>query len=82
MTLRHGAGVLMALAATIATAAESITVEQQLRQGLDLAERNQDKAAVEIFSRLVRDYPRLPEPHEQLAVVYLRLGRVSDAAAA
>ncbi len=43
-------------------------------KGIVLAEQEQSDAAIEVFSALARDYPSLPEPHNNLAVLYAAQG--------
>jgi len=46
--------------------------DPQLRflKGVILAETNKPTEAIAVFSRLSEDYPELPEPHNNLAVLY------------
>lgn len=53
--------------------------EEQFREGLRLAQANKLDEAASLFLRLTQDYPRLPEPYEQLAVVYQRQGNTQAA---
>src|SRR5882672_11335613 len=39
-------------------------------KGLMLAEQNKGAEAIEVFAALSRDYPELPEPYNNLAVLY------------
>src|SRR5262252_7234454 len=39
-------------------------------KGLILAEQNKTAEAIEVFSALSHDYPELPEPYNNLAVLY------------
>jgi len=43
-------------------------------KGLILAEQNKTAEAVEVFAALSRDYPALPEPYNNLAVLYASQG--------
>jgi tetratricopeptide (TPR) repeat protein len=48
-------------------------------KGLILAEQNKTKEAIEVFSTLSRDYPELPEPYNNLAVLYASQGQYEKA---
>src|SRR5882672_8486219 len=43
-------------------------------KGLILAEQNKTAEAIEVFAALSRDYPALPEPYNNLAVLYASQG--------
>lgn len=43
-------------------------------KGVLLAEQNRTEAAIEVFEALTRDYPELPEPYNNLAVLYAAQG--------
>jgi len=47
--------------------------------GLVLARLERRDEAIEVFKGLVRDYPELPEPHNNLAVLYAADGRYEEA---
>jgi len=51
-------------------------------KGLILAEQGNAKDAVEIFLKLTQDYPELPEPYNNLAVLYAAQGQYDKARAA
>ena len=51
-------------------------------KGLILAEQGGAKEATEIFLRLTQDYPDLPEPYNNLAVIYAATGQYEKARAA
>ena len=53
--------------------------ETQFAQGLKFAAEGNTKAAIEVFTRLTRDYPRLAEPYEQLAASYVKAGNLDKA---
>lgn len=55
---------------------------RQFETGLRLAADNKTEAAIAVFARLTRDYPRLPEPHQQLAALHARKGDLQQAVAA
>lgn len=55
------------------------TAEAQFAQGLKFAAEGNTSAALEVFTRLTRDYPRLAEPYEQLAALHVRAGNLEKA---
>jgi Flp pilus assembly protein TadD len=48
--------------------------ETRFAKGMALAAANDTAAAIEVFARLTQEYPRLPEPHMQLAALYVKQG--------
>jgi tetratricopeptide (TPR) repeat protein len=48
-------------------------------KGVILAEQNKVPEAVEVFTALSRDYPELPEPYNNLAVLYASQGQYEKA---
>src|SRR5262245_32237881 len=48
-------------------------------KGLILAEQNRTQEAIEVFAALSRDYPDLPEPYNNLAVLYASQGQYDKA---
>ena len=48
-------------------------------KGLILTEQNNTKAAIQVFTLLTRDYPELPEPYNNLAVLYAAQGQYDRA---
>src|SRR5436305_13946026 len=48
-------------------------------KGLIFTEQGNAKEAIEIFSKLTQDYPELPEPYNNLAVIYASQGRYEKA---
>lgn len=48
-------------------------------KGRILTEMQRDEEAIGVFSRLNGDYPELPEPYNNLAVLYARQGRFEQA---
>jgi tetratricopeptide (TPR) repeat protein len=48
-------------------------------KGLILAEQNKGAEAIEVFAALSRDYPKLPEPYNNLAVLYAAQGQYEKA---
>lgn len=55
--------------------------DAQLRflKGLILAEQNKSPEAITVFSKLTDDYPELPEPYNNLAVLYASSGQYDKA---
>jgi tetratricopeptide (TPR) repeat protein len=51
-------------------------------KGLILTEQNNTEEAIRIFTALSEDYPELPEPHNNLGVLYASQGRYDTARAA
>jgi len=48
-------------------------------KGLILTEQNKITEAIEVFTRLSQDYPELPEPYNNLAVLYAAQGQYEKA---
>lgn len=51
-------------------------------KGLILIGQNKQAEAIDVFSRLSQDYPSLPEPYNNLAVLYERQGQYEKASQA
>jgi tetratricopeptide (TPR) repeat protein len=51
-------------------------------KGLILTEQGNTREAVEVFTKLTQDYPSLPEPYNNLAVIYAGQGQYEKARAA
>src|SRR6185369_9445937 len=51
-------------------------------KGLILAEQNKASEAIDVFTALTKDYPELPEPYNNLAVLYAAQGQYEKARAA
>jgi tetratricopeptide (TPR) repeat protein len=51
-------------------------------KGLILTEQGNTKDAIEVFTKLTQDYPNLPEPYNNLAVIYAGQGQYEKARAA
>ncbi len=51
-------------------------------KGLILTEQGDTKDAIEVFQKLTQDYPDLPEPYNNLAVIYAGKGHYEKARAA
>jgi tetratricopeptide (TPR) repeat protein len=50
-------------------------------KGLILTEQNKSAEAINIFTKLTDDYPELPEPYNNLAVLYAASGQYDKARA-
>lgn len=48
-------------------------------KGVALNEMNRTSEAVAIFKKLTEDYPELPEPYNNLAVIYAKLNQLDNA---
>jgi tetratricopeptide (TPR) repeat protein len=48
-------------------------------KGVILAEQNKPQEAIEVFTKLSQDYPELPEPYNNLAVLYAGQGQYEKA---
>ena len=48
-------------------------------KGLILAEQGKNAEAIQIFTRLTEEYPELPEPYNNLAVLYASQGQYDKA---
>jgi tetratricopeptide (TPR) repeat protein len=53
--------------------------QARFKKGLILAEQNKVAEAIEVFIKLSQDYPKLPEPHNNLAVLYASQGQYEKA---
>ena len=51
----------------------------RFKKGLILAEQNKVADAIDVFTKLSQDYPKLPEPHNNLAVLYATQGQYEKA---
>ncbi|MFC7514618.1 tetratricopeptide repeat protein [Herbaspirillum sp. GCM10030257] len=56
--------------------------QMRFLKGVILTEQNKSAEAITIFSRLTEDYPTLPEPYNNLAVLYAAAGQYDKARAA
>src|SRR5574341_1005217 len=63
-------------------AAKPRDAQARFLKGLILTEQGSTKEAVEIFLKLTQDYPDLPEPYNNLAVIYASQGQYDKARAA
>jgi tetratricopeptide (TPR) repeat protein len=64
-----------------ALAAKPRDPQARFLKGLILTEQGKTKEAIEIFTRLTEDYPELPEPYNNLAVIYAGQGQYDKARA-
>ena len=62
-----------------AIAANKNDARARFLKGLILTERNETQAAIEVFKSLTRDFPELPEPYNNLAVLYAAQGQYDKA---
>ena len=53
--------------------------EARFLKGVILTEQGDAKAATGVFQRLTQDYPALPEPYNNLAVIYAAQGQYDEA---
>jgi len=51
-------------------------------KGLILTEMNKNAEAIEVFTALTQDFPELPDPYNNLAVLYAAEGQLPNALAA
>jgi tetratricopeptide (TPR) repeat protein len=51
----------------------------RFKKGLILVEQNKATEAIEVFTKLSQDYPKLPEPRNNLAVLYASQGQYEKA---
>ena len=62
-------------------AAKPKDAQARFLKGLIYADQGNAKDATEIFLQLTKDYPDLPEPYNNLAVIYAQLGQNDKALA-
>ena len=62
-----------------AIAAKPKDPEARFLKGLILTEQGNSKEAVDVFLKLTQDYPALPEPYNNLAVIYASQGEYEKA---
>ncbi len=62
-----------------AIAANNNDPRSRFLKGLILTEQGDTKGAIDIFTSLTRDYPELPEPYNNLAVLYAAEGKYDRA---
>ena len=56
--------------------------QMRFLKGVILTEQNKSSEAITIFTKLTEDFPALPEPYNNLAVLYAAAGQYDKAAAA
>jgi tetratricopeptide (TPR) repeat protein len=56
--------------------------QMRFLKGVILTEQNKSSEAIAIFTKLTEDFPALPEPYNNLAVLYAAAGQYDKAAAA
>ncbi len=62
-----------------AIAANDNDARSRFLKGLILTEQGNTKGAIDVFTSLTRDYPELPEPYNNLAVLYAADGKYDQA---
>jgi tetratricopeptide (TPR) repeat protein len=62
-----------------ALAADKNDARSRFLKGLILAEQGDTQAAIDAFTAMTRDYPELPEPYNNLAVLYAAEGQYDQA---
>jgi tetratricopeptide (TPR) repeat protein len=63
-------------------AAKPRDAQARFLKGLIFTDQGNTKDAIDIFTRLTQDYPELPEPYNNLAVIYAAQGQYEKARAA
>jgi tetratricopeptide (TPR) repeat protein len=63
-------------------AAKPRDAQARFLKGVILTEQGNTKEAIDIFTQLTKDYPDLPEPYNNLAVIYAGQGQYDKARAA
>src|SRR5258708_8383027 len=61
------------------TTANPRDARERFLKGLSLTEQNKPAEAVKVFTSLTEDYPELPEPYNNLAVLYASQGQYDKA---
>lgn len=59
--------------------AQAAGVTARFLRGTALAGKGELDRAAAVFKKLIADYPKLPEPYNNLAAIYAREGRLADA---
>ena len=81
--LYHDGKVAEALAqADAAIAAQPRAANLRFLKGVMLIEQKRDDEALQVFAALTQDYPELPDPYNNLAVLYASRGQLHNALAA
>jgi len=77
--LKQGNSAAALKKADAAIAANKDDARPRFLKGLILAEQDKTAQAIEVFTSLTRDYPELPEPYNNLAVLYAAQGNYERA---
>lgn len=78
--LLHGGALDQALQATDRwLAAQPRNPQARFMQGVVLSRQNKRSEAIQAFTTLTQNYPELPEPYNNLAVLHAAEGRLDDA---
>ena len=77
--LKQGRATAALKKADAAIAANKDDPRPRFLKGLILTERGETQAAIDVFTALTRDYPELPEPYNNLAVLYAAQGQYDQA---
>lgn len=62
-----------------ATAANPQDPQVRFLHGVVLMDMQRDDAALDLFSRLTQEYPELPDPYNNIALLHARAGRLEAA---
>jgi len=60
----------VALVFGVFAVAHAESIPERFLKGLILTEMNRSSEAIGVFQKLTEDYPELPEPYNNLAVIY------------
>src|SRR5262245_52336771 len=60
-------------------AAKPRDAQARFLKGLILTDQGNSKEAIDVFTKLTQDYPELPEPYNNLAVIYAAQGQYDKA---
>lgn len=70
---------MLLLCCNLAVAADIQDANKLFKQGLSLTEQGKTAEAIKVFTSLTEDYPELPEPYNNLAVLYAGQGQYEKA---
>jgi tetratricopeptide (TPR) repeat protein len=70
---------VLLLCCNLAVAADIQDANRLFKQGLTLTEQGKTAEAIKVFTSLTEDYPELPEPYNNLAVLYAGQGQYEKA---
>ena len=62
-----------------AAAADPRDARPRFLQGVVLIDLKRDTAAMTVFEKLTEDFPELPEPYNNIALLHARAGRIDEA---